>query len=217
MSTPALRSLLLWVGLASVTPSGGCAPPRSAIRTGDLLFLDLDCGPTCDAIEGVTTGVRGARLSHVGIADVAEDGAVHVVEAYEGVARVALGDFLARTGGRYVQVRLRFPLRDLAVRATRAALRRLGLAYDPLFRVGDDRYYCAELVYEAFREANGGTPLFPLAPMSFGDTDAPDDPWWPIWRRYFAALGEEVPQGEPGLNPGALSRSEHVEVLHFDP
>ena len=195
----------------------GCAPARPAFRSGDLLFQDLDCGDLCDAIEGVTTGVRGARLSHVGIADVAEGGTVYVIEAYDGVSRRPLAEFLTRTAGRYVHARLRAPWSELAGAATEAARRRLGQPYDPLFRFGDTRYYCSELVYEVFREANGGTPLFPAAPMFYGDPTDPHDPWWPVWRRYFAEQAAEVPQGAPGVNPGALSRSEALDILHFQP
>ena len=44
------------------------------LRPGDLLFQDLDAGPLCDAIEKVTTGYRGANLTHVGV--VAEAGRI---------------------------------------------------------------------------------------------------------------------------------------------
>ena len=37
------------------------------LQLGDLLFQDLDSSPLCDAIEIVTTGYKGANLSHVGI------------------------------------------------------------------------------------------------------------------------------------------------------
>lgn len=208
---PATAPALLALWLAA------CAPARPAVRTGDLLFQDLDCGATCDAIEGVTQGVRGARLSHVGIADVDPGGAVHVIEAYDGVTRTPLAAFLARTGGRYVHARLRGPGAALAAAAARAARRHVGRAYDPLFRMGDDAYYCSELVHVAFRDANGGEPVFPLAPMDFGDPTGRRDPWWPVWAAYFAERGAPIPQGEPGINPGAISRSDRLEVLYFDP
>ena len=202
---------------AACAAFAACATTRPEIRTGDLLFLDLDCGATCDAIEGVTEGVRGAHLSHVGVADLAASGEVYVIEAYDGVTRTPLADFLARTAGRYVHARLKPPWQTLGVAAAAAARRHAGAAYDPLFRLGDDRYYCSELVWEAFRDANGGAPLFELAPMDFGDPTGERGPWWSVWAAYFAERGVPVPQGEPGINPGAISRSERLDVLYFDP
>ena len=37
------------------------------LQVGDIVFQDLDCGPPCQAIEAVTSGYKGAQLSHNGI------------------------------------------------------------------------------------------------------------------------------------------------------
>ena len=37
------------------------------LQKGDFLFQDLDSSPLCDAIELVTTGYKGSKLSHVGM------------------------------------------------------------------------------------------------------------------------------------------------------
>jgi hypothetical protein len=87
-----------------------------------------------------------------------------------------------------------------------------GRAYDRQFLIGNDSYYCSELVYEAFRRANNGRPLFDLQPMTFMRPGS-DDPMT-AWRAYFANLGTAIPEGCPGINPGGLSRSPMLTMVH---
>jgi hypothetical protein len=73
-------------------------------------------------------------------------------------------------------------------------------------------YYCSELLYDAFLDANGGRPVFELQAMTFrdpatGETSA-------VWAAYFAKRREPVPEGEPGLNPGGMSTSPVLTIVH---
>ena len=149
----------------------------------------------------------------MGIAEVTEDGEIFVLEAYDGVSRVPLDAFLARTEGRYLHGRLRAELAPIGRRAVEAAHALLGRAYDPVFDMTNDRYYCSELVHEVYR-GDDGQSLFPLSPMDFGDPQGKKDPWWAVWAAYFEKLGLPVPAGEPGTNPGAISRSPHLSILY---
>ena len=36
----------------------------------------------------------------------------------------------------------------------------------------------------------------------------------PMWRRHFARSGRPVPHGEPGSNPGRLSKSTDLQIVH---
>jgi len=66
-------------------------------KTGDLLFKDVDCGPLCDAIKDVTTGYKGMRLSHVGIAAQDVNGRLVIIEAVsKGAVATDLQAFLNR-------------------------------------------------------------------------------------------------------------------------
>ncbi len=187
-------------------------------KVGDILFQDLDCGDTCDAIEAVTQGAGGADLSHVAMVSRVENGSVWVIEAYaNGVEEVALEQLLARShdssGRPKVLIgRLRAQLQPLVPLAVSSALRRVGRPYDEVFLMGDDAHYCSELLYEAFAEANAGTPVFSLAPMTFVDpkTGQPAQ----AWKTYFARLGKPIPEGAPGLNPGGMSRSNVLTIVH---
>ena len=207
--------LLLAAGMLT-----GCALPGSGFqpRPGDLLFQDLDSGPLCDAIERVTEGCRGAKFSHVGIVGRPRAGRATVIEAArDGVRAVPLGEFLARSqdaAGRpkVVVGRPRPEHRHLIPAALDAATALIGKPYDSVFAIGNGRYYCSELVYEAFRAANQGRALFDLAPMTFNDPAT--GATLPAWQDYFRKLSVPIPDGQPGINPGGISRSPKVEIIH---
>ncbi len=189
------------------------------LRLGDLLFQDLDGSPFCDAVEKVTQGYNGAQLTHVGIVlDVAGDSVI-VIEAYSGgVIETPLDTFLNRSqdcnGRPKVFVgRLRPRYRRLIKPALAAARALKGKPYDDVFDIQNDTYYCSELVYVCFKEANAGRPLFELQPMTFIDPDTKTT--FPIWQDYFRELGVAVPEGQPGLNPGSVSRSPVLRIVHI--
>lgn len=184
-------------------------------ETGDLLFLDLAC-ETCRAIADVTVtqyGVRGPRLSHVGIVERGANGRVWVLEAWpregaqRGVMRTPLLKVLARAreglgqkGGFYVWKPCG-PWRRVARRAVQEAKKLLRSPYDERFVLADSRFYCSELVHVAFSRANGGRAVFRARPMFFGRAGSSAHA---IWRRYYASRHWPIPDREPGLSPLGL-------------
>jgi len=108
--------------------------------------------------------------------------------------------------------RLRWPYRRLIPSALRKADNLLGAAYDEEFIADNNSYYCSELIYEIFLADDGGGGLFELKPMTFKNPLSGEI--IESWQRYFAQLGKPVPEGLAGINPGDISRSPVLRIVH---
>lgn len=86
----------------------------------------------------------------------------------------------------------------------------IGKEYDRVFDIENDSYYCSELIYFIFKEANGDRDVFDLEPMTFVNPETGKT--FRIWEEYYKELGEEIPEQKPGLNPGGMSRSPKLDV-----
>lgn len=185
------------------------------LRNGDLLFQNLDCGAMCDAIEAVTEGYRGMDFSHVGIAEVSGD-SVFVIEAIgSAVQRVPLAQFRKRSAHTVWVGRLRNADTQKGDRVVAYARAQIGKPYDAVFEMNPDRFYCSELVYEAYRRAFRGKEIFSLHPMTFKSPGT--EQFFPVWTEYYEKLGLAVPEGKPGINPGGISRSAHLQLFPLQP
>lgn len=188
----------------------------SQIQAGDLLFQDLNCGPLCDAIEAVTNGVNGRDFSHCAMVISIND-SLKVIEAIGQQVQISsLEDFFKRSGDslelKNISVaRLRPKYQDLIPKASAYALANLGKAYDQEFLIDNEQWYCSELLYESFKVANANKEFFSLTPMTFKDPQSQE--FFPAWVDYYRNLNRAIPEGEPGLNPGSISRSEKIEIL----
>lgn len=185
------------------------------IKPGDLLFQDLDCGPLCEAIESVTEGYRGANFSHVAMVTENNAEGIVVFEAIGGkVRKTKLENFLLRSkdsnGNPKVMIG-RVKDKNINDRAIREIKKYEGKAYDDVFLIENDSYYCSELLY--FSYLKEGEPIFQLYPMTFKKPHSDD--FDPAWINYYQELGVDIPEGEPGLNPGGISRSPYVEMLYY--
>lgn len=186
-------------------------------QTGDILFMDLDCGSFCQAIKKVTYGINGTHPSHVGVVYI-HNNLSYVIEAdTRGVVKTQLDSFLNRSldakGHPKIFVgRLKEEYHEMIYPAMNRMLLLLGKPYDFAFDINNDRYYCSELLYRGFLTKTG-EPFFKPEPMTFNDPNTKTI--FPIWADYFKNLNIPVPEGKPGLNPGGISRSDKLEIVYW--
>jgi hypothetical protein len=189
---------------------------KSSLQTGDLLFQNLDCGELCDAIEAVTTGVDNKDFSHCAIVVTIND-SLKVVEAIGGKVQTnTLHNFLVRSGDtvalKNITVgRVKPEFAPLIPAATAFAQQQVGQPYDDEFMMDNGKWYCSELLYASFKVANGQQDFFLLAPMTFKSPHTKT--YFPAWITYYKQLNKPIPEGELGINPGAISRSAHIEIV----
>ncbi len=185
-------------------------------KTGDLLFQDLDCGELCDAIEKVTSGYEGRNFSHVGIVAVEND-STFVYEAIgPGVIRTGLDKFMNRSrdvngNPKVLAGRIDKKYEFTIPKAVDVCRKLLNKPYDDVFDLNNQSYYCSELVYFAFQDS-AGNKLFDISPMTFKDPATGKT--FPAWENYYKELGKPIPEGQPGLNPGGISRSEKIRIVY---
>jgi hypothetical protein len=206
---------VLFVCLVGACGFAACGTKPIGLQAGDLLFQDLNCGDLCNAIEAVTEGKDGRDFSHCAMV-VARGDSLAVVEAIGDTVQInSIRAFIARSGDSNVMaMRLRAPQRALVPEASAFALQQIGKAYDADFDIEDDQYYCSELLYKAYKVANGGQDLFPLQAMTFKDPATQS--FFPAWTAYYKSLQVAIPEGAPGLNPGGISRSPLLEKIQLN-
>lgn len=189
------------------------------LKAGDILFQDIDCGPFCESIEKVTSGIHGAKFSHVGMVISNDKAEWIVVEAVTaGVIETPLDTFLLRSfdennHSKVVVGRVKEAYQHLIPKAVYFATTKLGVAYDEVFDIKNDKYYCSELIYDAFKYANNDLPIFELQKMTYKDPATKEI--FPIWEEYFHELNIPIPEGKAGLNPGGMSKSNYIDIVHF--
>lgn len=194
-------------------------PETFELREGDLLFQDSDCGAFCEAIEAVTEGIDGYEFSHVGLVMQDDDGTLRIMEAVtKGVILTPLDSFLNRSFDvkgqpKVVVGRLKKEFQNFVPGAIDFIHSKMKATYDFNFNIENDSFYCSELIHLAFQAANYGEPIFDTPPMTFKQPET--DSTFAIWVDYFKDLGEPIPEGKIGLNPGSMSRSKYIEIVHF--
>ncbi len=183
------------------------------LKEGDLLFQDLDSSPVCDAIELVTTGYNGANLSHIGLV-VSDNDTLKILEAIPPkVILTKLDDFLNRSfdkngNPKIIVGRLKKDFSYIVANAISFSKSQLNTEYDNVFLMNNDKYYCSELIYEAFLNDS----IFNLQPMTFLHPETKDT--LAVWKEYYSELKAEIPQNKLGINPGIMSLSKKIEIVH---
>lgn len=201
------KTLFLWLTLLL---SAVCVSAQrlegvgvGSLCEGDLLFCAQVKG---NNITDVTQGVGGMKIDHVAIFH-RQGGRPFALEAiHSGVGLTPIDSFMARREA-VLAARLRDTLG--VARSVERALGFIGRPYDFNFMPDDSAFYCSELVQKCYRDSRGELVFKPI-PMSFHDQSGRITPYW---HDYYARQGLQVPEGEPGSNPGDLSRSAAICIL----
>lgn len=206
--------------LVSMTSFASLNDKNFTPQNGDLIFQESCNGDMGDAIKDVTAGISGYNFTHVGIVVVDSiSGEIYVIEAtHPQVCITPLEEYLypkdSRCYPKSVIGRLKARYQDLIPSALEEAHKLIGKDYDDAFDLNNDQYYCSELIYEILLKANNGTFVFPLNTMTFKSKETGE--YSPNWVTHFKKLGIAIPEGEPGVNPGAMSQqSDIIDIIHY--
>lgn len=216
----------------------GCSDERvsvSDLRGGDLLFVVNGQG---NNITDVTDGVDGLGIDHIAV--FSDGNVVEAIPEY-GVVENPLDSFLVRLSDRESVLVGRIEGVDVEESVANAR-KFLGRPYDDIFMQSDSAIYCSELVQKSFvfkdrlkeRDHNvkgmavvrddvkdmnpkvtgSGDKhfVFGTIPMSFHDSAGRVTEFW---TKFYEMRGLTVPEGEPGTNPGQLSRDPNVRILGY--
>jgi len=195
------------------------------LQIGDILFQDLDSSPLCDAIEIVTPGYNNNNFSHIGIiVELGDPNCINPNYIYEDNIRVLeaipnkvtttkLDSFLNRSiesneKPKVIVGRLKKRYQYSILDAVNFLKNKIGMEYDDYFIKDNNKYYCSELIYEAFEKDS----VFRLYPMTFIDPITNNT--MNLWQEYYNELETKIPEGEPGINPGIMSISENIKIVH---
>ena len=204
----------------------GCSDERvsvSDLRGGDLLFVVNGQG---NNITDVTDGVDGLGIDHIAV--FSDGNVIEAIPEY-GVVENPLDSFLVRLSDRESVLVGRIEGLDVEESVTNAR-KFLGKPYDDIFMPSDSAIYCSELVQKSFvfkdglkerdqnvkevdSKATGSGAkhfVFGTIPMSFHDSTGNVTEFW---AKFYSARGLAVPEGEPGTNPGQLSRDPNIKIL----
>jgi len=183
---------------------------------GDLLFQDLDKDSIDNAIEKVTQTQSGYNFTHVGIVLIENKKPVVLEAISKGVVLTPIDTFMKRnlnTDGKpkVVAARLKSKYTSYIPEAIEEGKKLLGKAYDHVYIIGDDNYYCSELIYEMFNQTYPEQNIFKLNPMTFKDPET--NKFLPFWKTYYDSLRVAIPEGEPGLNPNGMSMDTVLDLV----
>lgn len=199
-----LTTLLLLCCLVQPSIAQRMLHDDSKLREGDLLFV---VAPAANAITDVTTGIDAQPIDHVGIYHIEKGGAVVIEANYDGVVETPFSSFLQHSPYLLVgRVTGRVDIQE----SIKNARSHLGKSYDHVYQQDDDAIYCSELVQKSYVDKEGRLLFSPIG-MSFHDADGQILPYW---EDFYSRRALDVPEGQPGSNPGDLSRRKNVKIKY---
>ena len=174
-------------------------------REGDLIFQSLPRTPLVNTIEGST----GSPYSHCGII-VRKNGEWVVLEAIGPVRETSMFSWIRRGRRSFFEVyRLKPEFQQRIPEMVAAGRRFLGRPYDIRYRLDDEKIYCSELIWKAYREAGGG---------EMGSLTKFGDLGWQPYESVILQIEGRVPLERDMITPCALAGAPQLEkIFSFRP
>lgn len=188
------------------------------LKNGDLIFQEACPNNMENSIKKVTSSIDDYQFTHVGMVYIDENDSIYVLEATTPkVALTPLRDYLypEKAISCYpisIVGRLKDKYQEIIPQALNIGFTLIDKEYDYGFILSNDKYYCSELVYEILKQANKGVDVFPLNVMTFKSKETGETVKG--WIEHFNKYNLPIPEGEPGINPGAMSCSSVIDIVH---
>ena len=189
----------------------------SLLQNGDLIFQESCERGVGEAIKEVTQSVDSSyHFTHVGMVYINGNDSIFVIEATMPRVKVTpINEYLYPTDKECYPIsvlgRLKEPYQALISQAINEGLKLVGKEYDYGYVLGNDKYYCSELIYDMLLKANEEKPVFDLNIMTFKSQK--NDIYSQGWIDYFEKHGLAIPEGQLGINPGAMSQSSVLDII----
>ncbi len=87
------------------------------------------------------------------------------------------------------------------------------MSYDYEFIANNDKFYCSELIYEAFKYANKGRDFFQEKKMTFKKYGSKS--YHPVFVSYYKEIKKKIPEGKRGTNPSQISRDHRLTITYL--
>ncbi len=196
---------LFFIILVSFLLSGCHNSKEIDLKTGDLLFRGKTQSKLSEAIDDVTQTGDNNHFSHVGMVEIINDEpfVIHA-DGLKGVCIEPIDSFLIDTALTVEAFRLKPGHDDYIDKAIERAREVIGAPYNFSYIIGDEGYYCSELIWYAFKPDS----VFSLEPMTFKDSESGE--FHPGWIEHYQELEVEIPEGLPGCNPNGLAASDKL-------
>lgn len=180
------------------------------LQPGDFIFQTINCGPLCESINKVTSGYNNIDFNHIGMVYI-KNNEIFILEAItDKVQLTPYKTFIRYTNKPMYVGRLKKRFQKYIPFALRFGIKQIGTPYDDAYLYNNNKYYCSELIYDAFLHARK-KPLFKLYPMTFKEPNSED--YFSPWKEYYNNLNIPIPEGKLGCNPGGISKSNKIRIL----
>jgi hypothetical protein len=192
-----------WAGWTTIRDFQAIGRYRPEI--GDVIVQSITpCGRLLRTIKGVTE----SKWCHCGVVDRKDDSWVVCEAVGNGVRYTPLAYFLLRGETiDFAAYRLAGDFRRSAGALAACCGKYVGRPYDIQYELDDEKIYCSELVYKAFRDATGGDELRVV--QRFGDLN-----WKPFEKDIaFYHGSEDLPFDRLVITPAALTTTDRMQEV----